>query len=90
MPWNTIESDGPDNPVATDAYASFLIRLWCEDGEEDAALPGAWHAEVEHIQSGRLRTFDDIDGALSYVRRQARGQRAGTEAAKSTAKLDLP
>ena len=89
MPWNTIEKDEPHKAVATDAYASFLIRLWCEDGEDDAALPGAWRAEVEHIQSGRLRAFDDVDGALSYVRRQARGQRAGTEA-KRAAELDLP
>lgn len=59
-----------------EAYASFLIRLWCEGGEDETARPGAWHAEVEHIQSGRLRTFDDVDRALNYVRRQTRGRRA--------------
>jgi len=89
LPCHRMERDGPEKAVATDAYASFLIRLWCEGGEDEAAMPGSWRAEVEHIQSGRLRAFDDVDGALSYVRRQTRGQRAGTEA-KSVADLDLP
>jgi hypothetical protein len=84
-----VEGKGPERAASTEAYAAFLIRLWCEGGEDEVALPGVWRAEVEHIQSGRLHTFDDVDGALSYVRWQTRGQGAGGDARRA-ADLDLP
>ena len=76
MPCQTMEGNGPEKAASTEAYASFLIRLWCEGEEDVAACPPAWHAEVEHIQSGRLSAFDDVDKALSYVLRQTRGHGA--------------
>lgn len=52
-------------------YTSFLIRLWREAGARERAAD--WHAEVEHIQTNRLWTFDSLDEVLIFLRRQAEG-----------------
>jgi len=51
-------------------YASFLVRLWREPDLEQPEAVANWQGEVEHIQSGRHRTFDTLDEALGFVRRQ--------------------
>jgi hypothetical protein len=39
-------------------YASYLVRLWREDGGETAVVPPPhYHAEVEHIQTGQRHHF---------------------------------
>jgi hypothetical protein len=52
-------------------YLSFLIRLWFESSLPAAASAPEWHAEVEHIQSGRRWAFDSLDELLEFVRQQA-------------------
>lgn len=36
--------------MEAETYASFLIRLWCDQLSRHA--PCDWHAEVEHVQTG--------------------------------------
>ncbi len=58
-------------------YASFLIRLWrTSPPAHPLAEEGAWHSEVEHIQSGRRWTFDTLDEVLGFLRRQAADSKA--------------
>ena len=51
-------------------YTSFLVRLWCEPDQEQPEAVANWQGEVEHIQSGQRRTFDTLDEALGFLRRQ--------------------
>jgi hypothetical protein len=37
-------------------YASYLVRLWRDDGTADGQ-PSPYRAEVEHIQTGQRRHF---------------------------------
>lgn len=39
-------------------YASYLVRLWRDDGAATAVIATPpYHAEVEHIQTGQRRHF---------------------------------
>lgn len=38
-------------------YRSFLVRLWCEIDNDGTQR---WCGEVEHIQSGRTRSFASL------------------------------
>lgn len=51
-------------------YASFLIRLWREAGDNATAPLTDWRSEVEHIQSGRRWTFGTLDELLDFLRQQ--------------------
>ena len=57
------------------SYASFLVRLWCESCPEQAGLSNGWRGEVQHIQSGRCRSFDSLEDVLDFLRR--RGEDSG-------------
>jgi hypothetical protein len=52
-------------------YASYLVRLWREVGDEQPKTAVDWHGEVEHIQSGLRWTFDTFDDMLDFLRQGA-------------------
>ncbi len=57
-------------------YASFLVRVWREvtpslQREGEGGEVSNWHGEVEHIQSGRLWIFDNLDELLAFLRKRA-------------------
>ncbi len=51
------------------SYHSFLLRLWQEPG----AAGSAWHAEIEHIQSGAVVVVYSLAEALSLIQDTAAG-----------------
>lgn len=55
-------------------YASFMVRLWCDDEPQP---PVRWRSEVEHVQSGERWQFDDAVQSLHFV-------------AQMIARLDVP
>jgi hypothetical protein len=59
---------------ASEAYQSYLVRLWRHPGEDRAPEPGQasqdWHGEIEHIQSGQRWMFTTLDELLAFWRRQ--------------------
>jgi hypothetical protein len=57
--------------IGTVLYVSFLVRLWREPGVPALPLSATWHAEVEHIQTGRKWRFDSADELLDFLRRLA-------------------
>jgi hypothetical protein len=42
--------------------------MWCTEKAESPRSGGDWQGEIEHIQSGRRRSFDTLDELLSLVR----------------------
>lgn len=46
--------------------ASFVIRIWWEvrDQIED---PPVWRGRIEHVPSGRVVHFDDVEGLLDSI-----------------------
>ena len=53
------------------AYASFMVRLWREEGVAVSTPDAKWQSEIQHIQSGRSWTFTTLDELLDFIRRQA-------------------
>ena len=49
----------------TAVYASYLVRLWRDDGSATAV----YHAEIEHIQSGQRRQFQTPDDLWAFLNR---------------------
>lgn len=47
-------------------YASFLVRMWQEPGDEDHAA--GWRGSVEHVQTGEKRFFNNLESLLAYLR----------------------
>jgi hypothetical protein len=84
LPFGTPGREGLEQTTLSGAYASFLIRLWCEPVAEPSDPRGRWRAEVEHIQSGKLRAFDDIDQALRFVRQQTAGEQPAGQGLSQT------
>lgn len=50
-----------------DRTAVFIVRVWCERGDGDAAVT-EWRGSVEHIQSGQRTFFRHLDAVLEFVR----------------------
>ncbi len=53
-------------------YASFLVRMWREDGPEPGGLQ-VWRSEVEHVQTGQRWTFETLEELLDFLRREGAG-----------------
>lgn len=50
-------------------YRSYLVRVWAEDGEQEA---DDWEAEVQQIQSGESWTFSSREALIAFFRRLPR------------------
>lgn len=55
-----------------DRTAVFIVRVWCERGDGDAAVT-EWRGSVEHIQSGQRAFFRNLEAVLEFVRPHLEG-----------------
>jgi hypothetical protein len=55
-----------------DRTAVFIVRVWCERGDGDAAVT-EWRGSVEHIQSGHRAFFRNLEAVLEFVRPHLEG-----------------
>jgi len=55
-----------------DRTAVFIVRVWCERGDGDAAIT-EWRGSVEHIQSGQRAFFRNLEAVLEFVRPHLEG-----------------
>lgn len=55
-----------------DRTAVFIVRVWCERGDGDAAIT-EWRGSVEHIQSGQRTFFRNLDAVIDFVRPHLEG-----------------
>ena len=46
-------------------YVSFLLRLWRDQATDDRR--GAWHGEIEHIQTGVRWSFSTLGDLLAFL-----------------------
>jgi hypothetical protein len=53
---------------AQPTYASFLVRVWCEDDRERGTPAAGWQGEVQHIQTSQRRAFSTLDELLNLLR----------------------
>jgi hypothetical protein len=46
-------------------YVSFLLRLWRDQPTDDRR--GAWHGEIEHIQTGARWGFSTLSDLIAFL-----------------------
>lgn len=68
----------------TAKYASFMVRLWCDNQDQ---TPDCWHSEIEHVQTGERWQFDDLNQSLRFLTHMA--ERLQLPAAPSPAAVRL-
>ncbi len=50
-----------------DNASAFIVRVWLEHREVEGA-PATWRGSVEHVESGRIRYFTELDELVQFVR----------------------
>ena len=54
-------------PLAIHPTATFVVRMWAEPINEDHS---EWRGQVEHLQSGEKRYFQQLDKMMEFVSSQ--------------------
>jgi len=54
-------------PLLGDRTASFIVRIWREPGELDAA-GSEWRGSIEHVGTGQRQFFRELDVILRFLR----------------------
>jgi len=50
-----------------DRTAVFIVRIWCERGDDSAPLP-EWRGSVEHVQTGKRTFFRHLEAVQEFMR----------------------
>jgi len=50
-----------------DRTAAFIVRIWCERGDQDAAS-SEWRGSVEHVQSGERAFFRHLETVVEFMK----------------------
>jgi hypothetical protein len=50
-----------------DHTASFIVRIWRENGDAPVAL-GDWRGSIEHVPSGRRAFFRDLAAIVTFMK----------------------
>jgi len=50
-----------------DNASAFIVRVWLEPREVEGA-PATWRGSVEHVASGKIRYFTELDELVQFVR----------------------
>ena len=50
--------------LATHPTATFIVRMWAEPVNEDQC---EWRGQVEHLQTGEKRYFQQLDKMMDFV-----------------------
>jgi hypothetical protein len=54
-------------PLFEDRSAAFIVRVWCESGDEPDAVR-AWRGSVEHVASGERSFFTELDAVIAFMK----------------------
>ena len=52
-------------------YKSYLVRFWWEDKRGESK--GGWRGEVESVQTGQKRQFDDLEAMGHFFQERMEG-----------------
>ncbi|MDQ3287066.1 MAG: hypothetical protein M3Q42_02185 [Pseudomonadota bacterium] len=55
-----------------DRTAVFIVRIWCERGDAEAAVP-EWRGSVEHVESGQRTFFRNLEAVAEFMKLHLRG-----------------
>ncbi|KQZ59632.1 MULTISPECIES: hypothetical protein [unclassified Lysobacter] len=55
-----------------DRTAVFIVRVWCERGEAEAAV-AEWRGSVEHVQSGQRAFFRHLESVVEFMKPHLEG-----------------
>ena len=58
--------------VLEDRTAVFIVRIWCERGDDSAPAP-EWRGSVEHVQSGKRMFFRHLDAVIDFMKPHLEG-----------------
>lgn len=50
-----------------DRTAVFIVRVWCERGDQADRVP-EWRGSVEHVESGQRAYFRHLEAVLEFMR----------------------
>ncbi|UJW81642.1 hypothetical protein [Hydrogenophaga sp. SL48] len=50
-----------------DRTAVFIVRIWCERGDQPSRDP-EWRGSVEHVKSGQRAYFRQLDAVLDFMK----------------------
>lgn len=50
-----------------DRTAAFIVRIWCEQGDESSASV-EWRGSVEHVQSGERAFFRHLETVVEFMK----------------------
>lgn len=51
-----------------DRTAVFIVRIWCEHGDADAAAMPEWRGSVEHMESGQRVFFRNLEAVVDFMK----------------------
>ena len=49
-------------------YHSYLVRVWCDEVDQEGGSPIRWQGEVIHIQSGRSWRFNALEPLMDLLK----------------------
>ncbi len=56
-----------------DRTAVFIVRIWCERGDADAAAMPEWRGSVEHMESGQRVFFRHLEAVADFMKVHLQG-----------------
>lgn len=55
----------PVNQPPARTMTTFVLRFW----REPAAMEAHWRGSIEHVQSGEMMNFRDLDRMLAFIQK---------------------
>ena len=58
--------------LINDRSAAFIVRVWCEHGDQPARGVRDWRGSIEHVESGERAFFRELNAVPSFMDRHLR------------------
>lgn len=55
-------------PLLEDRSAAFIVRVWCERGDDPTGDVKAWRGSIEHVPSGQRVYFQELEVVLAFMK----------------------
>jgi len=55
-------------PLLEDRCASFIVRVWCENGDAGLGSVRVWRGSIEHVTSGQRAFFQELDAVVAFMK----------------------
>ena len=58
--------------LINDRSAAFIVRVWCEHGDQPSRGVRDWRGSIEHVESGERIFFRELSAVPSFMDRHLR------------------